>query len=115
MIELTKKHKTYSLTKYIRGIELEVLCVTTSKKKFAEILDLPIGHINGYASAYGLRYPICNENPDVLFAKPGIGGEAMMIFVRDEVKTLEEYEHLIDEHRKVYSNYREYYSKTAKD
>lgn len=115
MIELTKKHKTHSLTTYIRGIELEVLCVTTSKKKFAELLDKPLGYINGYASAYDLRYPICNENPDVLFAKPGMGGEAMVIFDRHEVKTLEEYEHLIDEHRKVYSNYREYQLKTAKD
>ncbi len=108
MIELTKKHKTYSLTRYILGIELEVLCVTTSKKKFAEILDSPIGHINNYAYAYDLRYPICNENPDVLFAKPGMGGEARLIFDKDAVKTLEEYEKLIDEHRKVYASYGDY-------
>jgi hypothetical protein len=115
MIELTKKHKTHSLTIYHRGIELEMLCVTTSKKKFAELIDKPVGHINGYAYAYDLRYPICNENPDVLFAKPGRGGEAMMIFDKNEVKTLEEYEHLIDEHRKVYSNYRDYQEKTGRN
>lgn len=115
MTELTKKHKTHSLTIYHRGIELEMLCVTTSKKKFAELIDKPVGHINGYAYAYDLRYPICNENPDVLFAKPGRGGEAMMIFDKNEVKTLEEYEQLIDEHRKVYSNYRDYQEKTGKN
>lgn len=33
---LTKKHKTYSLVTYHRGVELKLLCVTTSKKKFAD-------------------------------------------------------------------------------
>ena len=31
-----------------------------------------------------------------------MGGEAMDIFNRDEIKTLEEYEKLIDEHRSKY-------------
>lgn len=114
MKELSKKHKTYSLVRYVRGIELEVLCVTTSKKKFAEILDVSLSQVNGYGTSYDLRYPICNENPDVLFAKPGMGGEAMMIFDKNEVKTLEEYEHLIDEHRKLYSSYRDYQEKTGR-
>jgi hypothetical protein len=114
MIELSKKHKTFSYVKYIRGIELEVICVTTSKKRFAEILDSSIAHISGYATSYDLRYPICNDNPDVLFAQPGMGGEATAAFNKGEIKTLEEYTDLIDEHRKNYSTYRDFLEKTKK-
>ena len=113
--ELSNKHKTYSLTTYHRGVELQVLCVTTSKKKFAELIDKPIGHINNYASSFDLRYSVCNDNPDVLFAQPGMGGEARMIFNNGEIKTLEEYKDLVDEHRKNYSTYRDFIEKTNKD
>ncbi len=106
---LTKKHKTYSLTIYHRGIELELLCVTTSKKKFAELSDISLSHINGYANDYDLRYPVCNENPDKLYARPGMGGEAMFIFNRNEVKTLVEYKQLIDKHREQFPNNRDFY------
>lgn len=115
MTEISKKHKTFSYVKYIRGIELEVICVTTSKKRFAEILDAPIAHISSYATSYDLRYQICNENPNVLFAQPGMGGEGAAAFNKGEIKTLEEYKDLIDEHRKIYSNYRDYLNKTKKD
>jgi hypothetical protein len=106
---LTKKHKTYSLTVYHRGVELELLCVTTSKKKFAELSDISLSHINGYANDFDLRYPVCNENPDVLYAKPGMGGEAMFIFNRDEVKPLDEYKELINKHREQFPNNRDFY------
>jgi hypothetical protein len=43
-----------------------------------------------------------------LFAKPGLGGEGMFIFNRGEVKTIEEYKKLIDEHRAVYPTYSDY-------
>ena len=99
---MNKRLKTFSITKYYRGVELRVICVTTSKKRFAELLDSGLSYINSYAHSYDLRYDICNENPEVLFAKPGMGGEAMDIFNRDEIKTLEEYEKLIDEHRSKY-------------
>ncbi len=99
---MNKRLKTFSITKYYRGVELRVICVTTSKKRFAELLDNGLLYINSYAHSYDLRYDICNENPEVLFAKPGMGGEAMDIFNRDEIKTLEEYEKLIDEHRSKY-------------
>lgn len=106
--ELSKKHKTYSLTIYHRGVELELLCVTTSKKKFAELSDISLSHINKYAMSYDLRYPICNENPDKLFAKAGLGGEAM-IFNRDEVKPFDEYKKLIDKHREQFPTKRDFY------
>jgi hypothetical protein len=106
---LTKKHKTYGLTIYHRGVELELLCVTTSKKKFAELSDTCLSYINGYAHDFDLRYPICNENPDKLYAKAGWGGEAMYIFNRDEVKPFEEYKQLIDEHREQYPDKRDFY------
>ena len=112
MSELTKKHKTHSLTIYHRGIELEVLCVTTSKKRFAEILDVSQSQINNYGYAYDLRYPICNENPEKLFAKVGLGGEGRYILEKDDIKTLEDIKQIINEHRKLYSSYRDYLEKT---
>jgi len=107
---LTNKHKTYSITTYYKGIELQLLCVTTSKKRFAELGDVTLSYINGYANSYDLRYPECNENPDKLYAMPGLGGESMYIFKRGEVKTLEEYKQLIDKHRETYPSNRDFYA-----
>jgi hypothetical protein len=115
MTEPTKKHKTFSITHYYRGIEIELICVTTSKKKFAELTNISLSSINKYASSYDLRYDICNENIDVLFAQPGMGGEATVAFNKGEIKTLEEYKDLINEHRKNYSTYRDFLEKTKKD
>jgi len=109
MEALTKKHKTFNLASYHRGIQLVILCVTTSKKKFAELTDKPISYINGYAGSYDLRYPVCNENQEKLYAKPGIGGEAMFIFNQDEIKTLAEYEDLINQHREKFPTASDYY------
>lgn len=106
---LTKKHKTYGLTTYHRGVELQLLCVTTSKKKFAELSDISLSHINGYAHDFDLRYPVCNENPDKLYAKPGYGGEGMFIFNRDEVKPLDEYKELINKHREQFPTATDFY------
>jgi hypothetical protein len=111
MSKLSKKHKTYSLTIYYRGIELELLCVTTSKKKFSESSDTSLSHINNYANSYDLRYSICNENPDKLFAKCGLGGEGTY-FLGKDVKTLDETKAIIDEHRKTYFTYQDYLNKT---
>ena len=105
---MNKKYKTFSITQYYRGIELQYLCVTTSKKKFSEISDVSQSFVNSHGHSYDLRYPLCNDNPDKLFAKPGMGGEGMFIFKRDEVKTIEEYKKLIDEHRVIYPTYSDY-------
>lgn len=102
---MNKRYKTFTITQYYRGIELQYLMVTTSKKKFSELTGIGISYVNGYAHSNDLRYPLCNDNPDVLFAKPGMGGEAMYIFNRDEVKPIEEYKKLIDEHRAIYPTY----------
>lgn len=106
--------KTFSITDYYRGIEIQILCVTTSKKKFAELVDKSVSYINSYAHSYDLRYPVCNENPDKLYAKPGMGGEGNYIFNRGEVKTLEEYEELIDSHREKYPTKFDYYESITK-
>lgn len=103
------KLKTFSMTTYHRGIELTLVCVTTSKKKFAELTDTSLSHVNNYANSYDLRYPVCNENPNVVYAKPGMGGEAMFIFNRDEVKPVEEYKALIDSHREKFPTPRDFY------
>jgi hypothetical protein len=109
---LTKKHKTFSITKYYRGMEFELLCVTTSKKKFSEITGISLSHINGYSMSYDLRYQICNESPDKLFAKPGLGGEIRYILNRDDIKPYEEFLTIIDTHRETYSSYNDYLTKT---
>ena len=112
MEKLSKKYKTYSITMYRRGMELEVICVTTSKKKFAELCDMSISFVNNYSHSYDLRYPICNENPDKLYAKPGMGGEIMYITERGVIKPLEDYIKLIVEHREKYKSYKDYLEKT---
>lgn len=112
MAELSKKHKTHSLTIYHRGIELELICVTTSKKRFAELSGESISSINNYGYSYDLRYPICNENPDILFAQVGLGGEGRYILERSDIRPIEEIKKLIDDHRKTYSSYRDYLDKT---
>jgi hypothetical protein len=111
---LGAKYKTYELTVYHRGIELKLLCVTTSKKKFAELSNNSISFLNGYVHTYDLRYPICNENPDKLFATRGFGGEGTYIFEKDLIKPYEEIKEIIDKHREKYSSYNEYLNSLKK-
>ena len=110
-MELTKKHKTYSMTHYYRGIELEVIVVTTSKKRFAELINSSLSYVNNYTYAYDLRYPVCNENPEVVYAKVGLGGEGRYFLDKDKIMTYEEAMQIVDDHRKTYSNYRDYLTK----
>jgi hypothetical protein len=105
---LTNKHKTFSITTQYRGIELDVIAVTTSKKKFAELVNTSLSHVNNYAYSYDLRYPVCNENPEVLYAKVGLGGEGRYFFDKDEIMTHEDAKAKVDNHRKTYANYRDY-------
>jgi hypothetical protein len=101
-------YKTFSITEYYKGVELRLICVTTSKRKFADITDKSLSYINNYANSFDLRYQICNDNPDKLYALPGLGGEALYIFNKDEVKTFQEYKKLIDAHRKKFKTYYDY-------
>ncbi len=72
------------------------------------MLDVSQSFINSHGHSYDLRYPLCNHNTDKLFAKPGLGGEGMFIFNWNEVKTIEEYKKLIDEHRAIDPTYTDY-------
>ena len=100
--KLPKKYKEFLMTRYHRGIELRVHCVTTSIKKFAELIDSTAGHVSNYANSIDPKTKECIENIDVVYAKPGWGGEASEIFTQNEVKLFSEYEKLIDEHREKY-------------
>lgn len=100
--------KQFGLTYLYRGVELYVICVTTSKKKFAELLDTSPSYISSYGYSYEPRTIECIENPNILYAECGLGGEAMYIFKRGEVKLLSEYKELINKHREVYPTRRDY-------
>ncbi len=97
---MSNKYKTFHLTTYHRGVEIVLLCVTSSKKKFAEITDKPLSYINNYGFSYDLRYSVCNENPNVLFVQRGLGGECRVIFKNDDVIPYEEAIRVIDDYKK---------------
>ena len=113
-MDMNKKYKTFSITTYYRGVELILLCVTTSKKRLSELSGISQSHVNSHANSYDLRYPICTENPEELFAKPGLGGESFYIFNRYEIKPIKEYRKLIDSHRELYISHQDYLEKTKK-
>jgi hypothetical protein len=99
---LPKKYKEFILTVYHRKIELRVHCVTTSIKKFAELIGSSPNYVKEYSTSIDPITKECIENIDVVYAVPGWGGEAWEIFQKDEVKLVSEYEKLIDEHREKY-------------
>jgi hypothetical protein len=109
------KLKQFGVTKYYRGIELYVICVTTSQKKFAELVGSSANYIRDYAHCYEPRNQECIDNPDILFAEIGLGGEAMYVFERNKVLPYTEYMAIIDKHRETYSSYRDYLEKTGKN
>jgi hypothetical protein len=53
--------------------------------------------------SYDLRYPICNENPNVLFVKRGLGGECRAIFKNDDIIPYEDSIKIIDDYKKTLS------------
>ena len=105
---LSKKYKEFLMTRYNRGIELRVHCVTTSIKKFAELINSSAGHVSNYANSIDPKTKECIENIDVVYAVPGWGGEASDLFIQNEVKLCSEYESLIDEHRNKYHTRRDW-------
>lgn len=108
------KLKQFDLTKYYRGIELSVICVTTSQKKFAELLDTSTNDVKNYTFCYEPRNQECIDNPDTLFAKIGLGGEGTYVFEHNKVLPYTEYKAMIDKHRETYSSYRYYLEKNCK-
>jgi hypothetical protein len=99
---LPKKYKEYNLGIYYRGVELRVHCVTTSTKKFAELIDKSPIYVKDYSSGIEPKTKECIDNIDVVYALPGWGGEAWEIFTKDGMKLYSEYKTLIDEHRKKF-------------
>jgi cobalamin biosynthesis Co2+ chelatase CbiK len=103
--------KQFSVTSYYRNVEVEILCVSKSVKEFSEVSGFSTHHISKYAHKFEPRDKICVDNPNKLFGRVGLGGEARIIFKSGEILPLEEYKARIDEHRKIYSNYNEYINK----
>jgi hypothetical protein len=108
------KLKQFDITHYYRGIELRVICVTSSQKKFAELTNTTPNYIKNYAFCYEPRIQECIDNPDTLFAEIGLGGEAMYVFERNKILPYTEYMAMIDKHRETYITYRDYLEKTGK-
>lgn len=109
------KLKQFDYIKYYKGIELRVLCVTSSQKKFAELIGSSLNQIRNYSYIYEPRNQECIDSPDKLFAKIGIGGEGVEVFEREKVLPYEDYKVLIDKHRETYTNYIDYLKKTGKN
>lgn len=107
------KLKQFSLLTYYRGFELNVMCVTSSQKKFAELLGRNVSEVRNYAYSYEPRNQECIDNPSKLFAQIGLGGEGRDIFDKDKVLPLIEYKAMIDRHRETYSSYRDYLEKNS--
>jgi hypothetical protein len=101
---LPKKYREYIITRYHRGVELRVHCVTTSTKKFAELIGSTAGFVKDYASSIDPKTKECIENVDIVYSVPGWSGEAREIFIKDDIKLISEYEKLIDEHRNKFPN-----------
>lgn len=107
---LPKKYKEYMLIHYYRGIEVLLRCTTTSIKKFTEITE--IRGSNGYVMSIIPRTQECIDNPEILYAEIGMGGEGIYVFEKNRVLLFSEYKTMIDKHRETYSHYRDYLDKT---
>lgn len=112
---LSKKYKEYRYIHYYSGIELDVICVSTSIKKFAEYFNSSQTTIGKYTHIMKPRTKECIENPDILYAQIGLGGEGRMVFKDIGVITLEEYKIKIDEHRKKFKTYRDFLEKKSNE
>jgi hypothetical protein len=115
MSKPSKKHKEFSITHYYRGMELQVIAVTTSVKKFSELTGISPHHVKTYAYSFEPRTKECIENPDIVYAKSGLGGEIRKVFDKDIVYTFMEFKAKIDEYGGNYSTYRDYLTKTNQD
>jgi hypothetical protein len=114
MNNLPKKYKEFSYTKYYRGIELTTHCVTTSLNKFAELIGSN-SSIKGYTHSYSPTTPECIENPNVVYACIGMGGEGTYVFERNKFFTLAHFKEMIDKHRETHSSYRDYLKNTGQE
>ena len=97
---------------YYRGMELKVIALTTSAKKFAELIDVSAHHVKNHAYSSEPKTKECIENPDTVYAKTGMGGEIRYVFEKDIMYTFVDFKIKIDEHREKYSTYSDYLTKT---
>lgn len=107
-VKLTNRHKTFETVKSYKGVHYNLVCVTTSKKRFSEISGFSESFLAQYCHTYDLRYAICNSNPDVLFCMRDNSLESQMFFDDNQPKTFEELKELIDNYREKYPTYRDY-------
>ena len=102
------KLKQYNLTTLIRGVEVLIICATNSKKNFAQLIDKPYGYVRDYAGQ-GSEIETCVANPHKLYVMRGLGGETLVIFEKERIYEYEEALGMINEHRKTYTNKREWH------
>ena len=107
------KLKQYGITTLINGVEVNVVCITSSKKKLAVLLDKPYNYILDYCSEYGFMYDECFENPSKLFIVRGMGGETLDIFEKDVVYEYETGVEMIESHRVKYPSKYDWYEKRS--
>ena len=103
------KLKQYLLTTIINGVEVDVLCITNSRKKFSNLLDKSYSYVSEYSSEMGYMVDECFDNPNVLFIQRGLGGETLDIFERDKIYSYDDAVELIKKHREKYPNTRSWY------
>lgn len=104
------KLKQYGFTHYIRNVEVYVICVTTSKQKFADLLDIKLSQIKDYMHINDAKNVDCINNPNKLFVQRGMGGEALAIFKKDKTYSYEEAQEIINKHREVYKSRGDWYN-----
>jgi hypothetical protein len=109
------KLKEFKITQYYKGIELNIMAVTTSRKKFAELASTQESYVKNYAFCNDPHTPECIANPEVLYAEKGMGGEVRHLENAEGVKTYAEMKILIEQHRKKYSDYRDFLAKTGNE
>ena len=103
------KLKQYMLTTKINGVEVNVVCLTNSLKKFSVLLDKSYSYVREYANEMGYIVDECFESPHVLFVERGLGGETLDIFEKELVYDYDRAVELIGIHREKYPNSRSWY------
>jgi hypothetical protein len=103
------KLKQYMLTTKINGVEVNVVCLTNSLKKFSLLLDKPYNYVREYGNEMGYVVDECFEYPHVLFVERGLANETLDIFEKDLVYDYDRAVELIGIHREKYPNIRSWY------
>jgi hypothetical protein len=103
------KLKQYMLTTKINGVEVNVVCLTNSLKKFSVLLDKSYSYVREYANEMAYVVDECFESPHVLFVERGLGGETLDIFEKELVYDYDRAVELIGIHREKYPNSRAWY------